>query len=276
MRIAPILAAALFCGVSCLPSDAPAQQPPAVPGRKATLRIAWWRAPENPPELVLMQDKDRVSFSPDVMALSVKTQYFGPPTAIIAKKTFGTEKDKQGNPVVIWAPFAAVPVPTDGADLAVILFPDQTGQAAQVQVFDFSEEAFPYGTIQIVNYTNARVDAAIDKTPLQVPSRGQARYPGRFTKRQPATFSLAVTEPGSEPRLITSTTMIFFPNTRLMYFVLEMPGAKPEERYHNSVIMENKVVAPILKTPPLPPPPEPSEGKAKGIGKAKADAGGAN
>ena len=272
MSLTRILAAALVCGATFLSAEAGAQQPPAVPGRKATLRFAWWNAPNSPPELALLQDKDRVPFSPDVMALSVKTQYFGPPVAVVAKKTLGTEKDKQGNPVVIWVPFVSVPVPADGSDLAVILFADPSGQSAQAQVFDFSEAAFPYGTIQIVNYTNARVDAAIGNTPMQIPSRGVGRYPGRFTTRQPARFSLAVTEPGSDPRLITSTTMIFFPTTRLMYFVLEMPGAKPEERYHNSVIMENKVVAPVIAPPPpLLPPPE-----TKGKGKAKAAEGGAS
>jgi len=81
-----------------------------------------------------------------------------------------------------------------------------------------------------------------------------------------------VTEPGAEPRLITTTTMIFFPNTRLMYFVLEMPGSKPEERYHNSVIMENKVLAPAL--PPPPPPPLPAGPAETGKGKAKGKAAG--
>lgn len=275
MTLSRLLAAALLCGTTLLVPQAEAQQPQAAPGRKATLRFAWWNAPADPPELALLQDKDRVPFSPDVMALSVKTQYFGPPTAVVAKKTFGTEKDKQGNPVVIWEPFASVPVPSEGADLAVILFPDQTGRSAQAQVFDFSEEAFPYGTIQIINYTNARVDCAVGETPMQIQPRERARYPGRFTKRQPARFSLAVTEPGAEPRLITSTTMIFFPNTRLMYFVLEMPGAKPEEKYHNSVIMENKILAPALPPPPPPPPAttEGGKGKGKAKGKAAADAG---
>ncbi len=262
MPLFRLIAAALVCGASLLAPDAWGQNGAPVPGRKATLRIAWWNAPDDPPELALLQDKDRVPFSPEVMALSVKTHYFGPPEAVIARKTLGKEKDKQGNPVVVWVPFVTVPVPTDGADLAVILFPDPTGQSAQAQTFDFSEEAFPYGSIQIVNYTNARVDAAIGSTAMQVPSRGRARYPGTFTRRQPARFSLAVTEAGTEPRLITSTTMIFFPNTRLMYFVLEMPGAKPEEKYHNSVIMENKVSPP--PRPFAPPPPEaPAKGAMK-------------
>lgn len=273
MTLARLLAAVLICGSTLVAPRAPAQQPQAAPGRKATFRIAWWTAPDNAPELALLQDKDRVPFSPDVMALSVKTQYFGPPNAVIGRKAFGTEKDKQGNPVVVWEPFATVPVPTEDADLAVILFPDRGGLTAQTQVFDFSEEAFPYGTIQIVNYTNARIDAAIGDTPLQVSPRGRARFPGRFTKRQPARFSLAVTEPGAEPRLITSTTMIFFPNTRLMYFVLELPGVAADSRYHNAVIMENKVDPPVRPAGlPPPPPPPPPEGKAKGKAKAAGSA----
>jgi hypothetical protein len=272
MLLSRILAAALVCGTTFIASESMAQQQPAAVTRKATLRFAWWNPPANPPELALLQDKDRIPVWPESMSFSIKSPYFGPPVAILAKKTLGTEKDKQGNPVVIWVPFVSVPIPTDGSDLAVILFADPSGQSARTQVFDFSEQAFPYGSIQIVNYTNARIDAAIGSASFQIPSGGLGRYPGRFTKRQPARFFLAVTEPGSDPRLITSTTMIFFPNTRMMYFMLETPGAKPEDRYHNSLIMENKVIEPAIAPPPSLIPPS----EIKGKGKAKAAEGGAS
>lgn len=215
-------------------------------GRRATLRLAWWNVPETSPELALLQEKDQVPFSPDVLGLSVKTNYVGPNTAVIARKTLGTEKDKKGSPTVVWAPFASVPIPADGADLGVIMFPDKAGLSAQTQVFDFSEQAFPYGSVFIVNYTNARIDAAIGDRQVQVASRNTARFPGQFTKRQPMRFTIAVTEPGSEPRIITSTTTIPFPSSRVIYFVLERPGANPDERYHNTVVMESRPAAPPL------------------------------
>ncbi|MFM7398946.1 MAG: hypothetical protein ACKO4N_08280 [Verrucomicrobiota bacterium] len=266
MRPLGPIAAVIFCGVITLVAQTKPQEKEKPQGRKATLRLAWWKTPDVAPELALLQEKDQVRFYPDTMGLTVKTSYVGPPVAIIAKKTVTTEKDKQGNPVVTWTPYASVPVPNEGADLGVIMFPDNSGLAAQTQVFDFSEQSFPYGSILIVNYTNARIDAAIGDKLVQISPRGRGRYPGQFTKRQPARFSLAVTEPGAEPRLITSTTMIFYPNTRLMYFVIERSGARLEERYHNSVIMENKVDAPA----PLPPPVNVTPPAASMKGKPKA------
>lgn len=251
MRPLGPIAAAILCGVISLIAQTKTEEKEKPKGRQATLRLAWWKTPDVAPELALLQEKEQVRFYPDTMGLTVKTNYVGPPTAVIAKRTVTAEKDKQGNPVVVWTPYASVPVPNEGADLGVIMFPEGSGLTAQTQVFDFSEESFPYGSVLIVNYTNARIDAAIGDKLVQVSPGGKMRFPGQFSKRQPARFSIAVTEPGAEPRIITSTTMIFFPNTRLMYFVIERPGARPEERYHNSVIMENKVEPPAPMPTPV-------------------------
>lgn len=275
MNLSNILAAGLICAAGILPLNAvPNQSPakksaPAPLGIKATLRFCWWTAPEEIPVLAVAQENERVAISPEVMSMSMKTEYLGPPVATIVRQTVGPEKDKKGNPIYVWVPYASVSIPKEGADLAVLLIPRPKGDAV-TQVFDFSEEAFPYGTIQFVNYTNAKVEARVNQTVMQIPSRGRTRYPGQFTKRQPANFSLEVSPPNEEPILVNSTTMVFFPNSRLLYFIIESPGAQKEERYHDSVIMENKVLLPPPR--PIEPPAEPGSGeKPKSKGKATGE-----
>ena len=271
MNVLKFLAAGLI-GAAIIPLDAATEKPGAgqkapvnPPGIKATLRFCWWTAPEEFPVLAVAQEKENVGISPDVMSLSIKTDYIGPPVVSIVRQIAGSERDKKGNPIYLWVPYASVNLPKEGADLAVLLIPRPRGDAI-TQVFDFSEEAFPYGTIQFVNYTNARVEARINQTMMNVPSRGRARYPGQFTKRQPANFSLEIIEPNEEPFLVNSTTMVFFPNSRLLYFITEAPGAKREEHYHNSVIMENKPTP--RPTRMVPPAPE-TDSRAKDKGKSE-------
>lgn len=276
MSVYKFFSAVLLGAAVILPSHAVAQKSAAAqkagavpPGTKATLRFCWWTPPEEMPVLALVEEKEKVGISPDVMSLSMKTEYLGPPVVSVVRQVVGTERDKKGNPILIWVPYASISIPKDGADLAVLLIPRSKGDAL-TQVFDFSEEAFPYGTVQFINYTNAKVQARINQTVMQVPSRGRSRYPGQFTKRQPANFTLEVTPPNEEPILVASTTMVFFPNSRLLYFIIESPGAKKEERYHNSVIMENKVSLPPPR--PIEAPAESASGaKPKSKGKAAGE-----
>ena len=125
-----------------------------------------------------------------------------------------------------------------------MLFPDESRGIAQTRVFDFSESAFPYGSVQLVNFTSARVAVAIDGTTFIANSRGVARCPKVFTQRTISSFKMAVAEPNGEQKVLRSTTMIFRPTTRLLLFALEYPGADVDSRYHAKMIMDNIVEAP--------------------------------
>jgi hypothetical protein len=237
----PRILTAVLCGGFLLLGAAQAQQP----GRElrtCKLRFAWWSAPENLPELALQADKDRVPFSPDTMALSVVVEYRGEPNAVVLKKTVTAELDKNGKPVIQWTPYCTVPVGPTDSDLAVLLFPDEKRGVAQTRVFDFSQEAFPYGTVQLVNFTSARVAVSIDGTTFVANSRGAARYPKVFSKRSVCSFQMAVAESTGEQKLLRSTTMIFKPNSRLLLFVVEFPGLSENDRYHTELIIDNLVV----------------------------------
>jgi hypothetical protein len=239
----PRILTAVLCGGFLLLGTAQAQQP-ARELRTCKLRLAWWEAPENPPELALQQDKDRMPFSPDVMSLSYVIDYRGEPNAIILKKTVTTEVDKAGKPIVQWLPYCTIPVGASDTDLAVLLFPDEKRGIAQTRLFDFSETGFPFGTVQLVNFTSARVAVAIDGSTFVANSRGVARCPKVFTQRTVSSFKMAVAEPNGEQKVLRSTTMVFRPTARLLLFALENPGADEDSRYLTKLIIDNFVEAP--------------------------------
>lgn len=257
----PRLLAAALCGGFLLLGSAQAQ-PSGKEVRTCKLRLAWWSAPENPPELALQKDKERTPFSPDILALSQVLEYRGEPDAVILKKTVTAELDKAGKPVVQWLPYCSIPVGPNDTDLAVLLFPDDKRGVAQTRVFDFSPEGFPYGSIQLVNFTSAKIAVAIDGTTMVANSRGMARFPKVFNRLSVCTFKMAAAEPSGEQKMLRSTTMIFKPTARILLFALEFPGADEDSKYHTELIIDNFGSRPQVVEAPTPGP--------KGKGKAAA------
>jgi hypothetical protein len=254
----PRLLTAVLCGGYLLLGSAQAQQP----GRElrtCKLRLAWWSAPENPPELALQKDKERTPFSPDTMALSQIIEYRGEPEAVILKKTVTAELDKAGKPITQWIPYCSIPVGPNDTDLAVLLFPDEKRGIAKTKVFDFSQEGFPYGTIQFFNFSSAKIAIVIDDNSVTINSRGSARFPKTFTQRTISKFRMAAMESNGEQLLLRSSAMIVRPNSRLLFFILERPGSAGEAKYDTEVIMDNFVDRPKPSRPPEATPP--SKGK---------------
>ncbi len=260
------LLTAVLCGGFLLLGSAQAQQP-GKELRTCKLRLAWWTAPENPPELALQKDKDRTPFSPDILALSQTIEYRGEPTAVVLKKTLSAEVDKAGKPIVQWLPYCSIPVGPNDTDLAVLLFPDDSRGIAQTRVFDFSPEAFPYGSVQLVNFTSAKIAMAIDGTTVVANSRGMARFPKVFSRLSISTFKMAAAEANGEQKMLRSTTMIFKPTARILLFAVEYPGAEEDGRYHTELIIDNLGSKPQVVEAPSPGP------KGKGAPGAKGKKG---
>ncbi len=258
---------ALLCGGFLLLGSAQAQTPqkekspaaeksatkgrPLAPELRACkLRLAWWSAPENPPELALQMDKNRTPFSPDFMALSQVIEYRGEPNAVVLKRTVTAELDKAGKPIVAWLPYCTIPVSENDTDLAVLLFPDDKRDVAQTRVFDFSPEAFPYGSIQLINFTSAKVALSIEGTTVVANSRGTARLSKTYDKQSICSFKMAVAETSGDQRILRSSTIILKPTARILFFALELPGVDEGSRYHTELIVDNFVSRPeIISTP---------------------------
>lgn len=259
---------AVLCGGFLMLGSAQAQQP-VKELRTCKLRLAWWSAPENPPELALQNDKHRTPFSPDILALSQIFEYRGEPNAVVLKKTLTAELDKSGKPITAWVPYCSIPVGPNDTDLAVLLFPDEKRGIAQTRVFDFSAEGFPFGSVQLVNFTSAKIAIAIDGTTVVANSRGMARFPKIFNRLSISTFKMAAAEPSGEQKMLRSTTMIFKPTARILLFAIEIPGAEEDGKYHTELIIDNLGNKPQVIEAPEPGP----KGKGKGTPQPKGKKG---
>jgi hypothetical protein len=262
----PRFLTAALCGGFLLLGSAQAQQPEREL-RTCKLRLAWWSAPENPPELALQKDKDRTPFSPDILALSQVIEYRGEPNAVVLRKILTAELDKAGKPIPQWVPYCSIPISAADSDLAVLLFPDEKRGVAQTRVFDFSPEGFPFGSIQLVNFTSARIAVSIDGTTFVANSRGMARYPKIIGKPSACSFKMAAAEANGEQKLLRSTTMIFRPTSRILLFAIEIAGADEDGRYHTELIVDNLTSRPQPVAAPA------SEAKGRGVPAQKAKKG---
>jgi hypothetical protein len=220
------------------------------PQSACKLRLAWWSAPEEFPELALMMGKDRVPVSPDVMSLSYTVDYQGDPNAVIVRKTLTPEVDKAGKPVYAWVPYCTIPIGEQDVDLGVLLFPDEKRGIAQTKVLDFSPEGFPYGTVQLMNFTTSRIAVSINGTSFTANSRSSARYPKAFEKPSTCRFFMAAAESSGEQKLLRSTTLIFRPTSRYLIFATENLAATEDARYRTAFIVDHLVVRPTTTAKP--------------------------
>lgn len=224
----------------------------AKPLRTCKLRLAWWSAPGEFPELALQTGKERVPVSPDIMSLSYAIEYQGDPDAVIVRKTVTPEIDKAGKPIFAWLPYCTIPVGENDVDLGVLLFPDEKLGVAQTKILDFSPESFPFGTVQLMNFTTSRIALSINGVSFTANSRGTARYPKAFEKTSTCRFFMAAAETNGEQKLIRSTTVIFRPTSRYLIFVTENLTATEDARYRTAVIVDNFIPRPTQTSNPAP------------------------
>lgn len=240
-------------------------RPAPKPQAACKLRLAWWSAPEEFPELALMMGKERVPVTPDVMSLSYVVDYQGEPNAVIVRKTLTPEIDKSGKPVFAWQPYCTIPIGEQDEDLGVLLFADEKRGVAQTKILDFSPKGFPYGTVQLMNFTTSRIAVSINGITFTADSRSSARYPKAFDKPSTCRFFMAASETSGEQKLLRSTTVIFRPTSRYLIFATENLAATEDARYRTSVIVDHLVVRPTATAEPTPEPKAklPPDSKAK-------------
>lgn len=215
--------------------------------RVCNLRLCWWAQPENPPELALQFEKSRQPFSPDTLGFSNPLEYEGEPAVVILRRHANGGVDSKGKPIDTWEPYATFTLrPTDD-DLGVVLFENPAKNGAQVRLFDFSAEAFPYGSMRVVNFTRTKVLSSLGGAAFAVEPGATARCPKTFTQRTRAHLAFAVQEADNSQHVLESSVVIFYPSIRAMAFVIEKPGTEANERFHVQTITDSAPVQ-IAKT----------------------------
>lgn len=251
------------------PSKKTKPKQPGAELRICKLRLSWWTPPEKTPELAMLMDRGAVPVIPESGTISNIIDYEGEPGAILAYRGPTGEIDKKGQPIIGWLPLATIPIGANDTDLAIILFLSEKGVA--FKKFDFSQAAFPFGSLHVANFTNSKVLATLNDAVFSAAPGGIAACPKVTSARTVTHFAVAAIESETSQHMIDSSTVIMYPSFRVLYFVYEIPGKEPNERFHTKNIMDAmpieipKVPAFIPATPP--------EGKASPTAQPKANDG---
>lgn len=243
----------------------PAADTPKVETRTCTLRFAWWNFPRKVPELALQMGRDRIPVTPNPMSLSSPIEYKGDVNAVLLKKVVTTEVDKSGKPKVGWVPYATVALAATDTDMGVLLIPNETDESCITRTFDFSVEAFPYGTLKLVNFSQARIACSLDGSVFLTEPGQVGHCPKKFEERTAASIGVAALEADGQQRVLYSTKVILNKTFRTLFFIVEKAG-KDDDRYQSQCILD---VNPYPNGVP-PPPATPANGKNGGKAEPKA------
>lgn len=260
----PRLLFALLClGAALLPAaDAPKPET-----RRCTLRFAWWNFPRKVPELALQTGRERIPVTPNPMSLSNPIDYRGDANAVLVKKVESAEKEKDGKPKVAWVPYATIALNPTDTDLGVLLIPKEDDDTCITRTFDFSVEAFPYGTLKLVNFSRARIACSLDGAVFMTEPGQTGHCPKKFEERTTASIAVAALEADGQQRVLYSTKVILNKTFRTLFFIVEK-GGNEDERYQSQCILD---VNPYPNG--VPPPPEAIQtGNGKSAGKSPAKA----
>lgn len=253
----------LCLALLCLGAAASAADGPTPETRRCTLRFAWWNFPNQVPELALQMGREKVPVVPNPMSLSSPIDYKGDATAVLLRKIATGETEKDGKPKVGWVPYASVTLAPTDTDVGVLLIP-KTDDSCIMRSFDFGVEAFPYGTLQLVNFSRARIACSIDGAVFLAEPGQTARCPKKFEERTAAAIAVAALEADGQQRTLYSTKVILNKTFRTLFFIVEREG-KEDERYQSQCILD---VNPYPNGAPPTVAPVPLKGSPKGADKA--------
>jgi hypothetical protein len=218
------------------PGPRPRSNKPGLEIRRCKVRLSWWAPPEQLPELALIMNRGPIPVFPESGTISNVIDYDGEPGAVLAYHGPTGEKDKKGTPLFDWIPLTTIQIDAKDTDLAIILFVSPRG--ISVRKFDFSQESFPFGSLQVANFTNTKVLARLNKAVFSVQPGSVAACPKTTTERSVTHFNVAAVDPEIGEHMIDSSTVIMYPSFRVLYFVYEMPGKEAGERYHTKSLMD--------------------------------------
>jgi hypothetical protein len=256
----------LCCALLCLGAvSTPAADAPKPESRHCTLRFAWWNYPRKVPELALQSGRERIPITPNPMSLSQPVDYKGDANAVVLKKVATGETEKDGKPKVGWVPYATVALAPTDSDVGVLLIPKEDDETCLTRTFDFSVEAFPYGTLKLVNFSRARIACSLDGAVFLTEPGQTGHCPKKFEERTTASIAVAALEADGQQRTLYSTKVILNKTFRTLFFIVEREG-KEDERYQSQCILD---VNPYPNgTPPPPVAPVTPKGTPKGAAKA--------
>ncbi len=230
----------------CVPAEVFAQSrgarsaaPAAAKVASVTFRCALWqRAGTEVPMLYVKDGNDYRLLQLFEMAFQRSFEYRGPLPIPVFRKATEAEIEQRKAEGVKAADREYIPLffinPRGMKDFGVIFLPGKFEKKPdrEILVFDWSERAFPYGTIRIANFSRRGLIGQL--TPKDEKDKTQnfrLRQAGMFTsapigaKRKIYEIQLAALV-DKEPKVVYSSAAAFFGDTRTMIFVIPAAGEK--------------------------------------------------
>ena len=218
-----------------------------------TLRLMWWLLPKDSPELGLQEEDEVVPIGVDQMQVNGVIEYHGDANVQIMRRALSQQVDKKGKAIMTWLPYVTLPLKTDDTDICAILF-DMGKGSANSRIFDFKPAIFPFGSLEIINLTRAKVACSLGGKIMTAEPNHTAISSNSFVDRAAPQITLAVQEPGGEEKLLFNSRLIMSGSVRSLFFVMERVDEDKEIRYEVTTVIDINPEGGAAKLPTTTPP----------------------
>lgn len=214
--------------------------------RTCALTITWWESPilaeGEQLDLGVQTDGGVTPIWPSAMNPGSTILYEGPAAVAIVRKALVPDPSgKPGaKPVETWLPFVNLTLgPDDRESLVILVSGDGTANKVKPMTFNINVENFPFGGFHVYNYTKGPLLCSMAGKTFNAPPSKRTASPVVMSKREVVNFFLGVTDADGGQKLIFRAPLILNEKIRRLYFVMENPGAEPENRYVTHTMMQH-------------------------------------
>lgn len=204
------------------------------------VRCAYWERPESTPQTLFIKSRKGYRSLPVfTMAFGAPIEYRGPTPIPVCRKASEEEIEQRKAEGVKASDREYVPLfsinPGKLKNIGVVLLAEKSGVSAgrNMLVFDWSEEAFPYGTVRIANFSKQPLIGQLlprDGETERFSLKDGGFYVSRPVGAERRVYGIQLAAMvNQKPEIICSTNAVFRDNSRVMLFVIPKSKPKPSE-----------------------------------------------
>ena len=213
--------------------------------RTCALTITWWEDPllteGERLELGVQGDHGVTPIGPTAMNLSGTILYEGPANVAIVRK--GVVPDPSGKPgakpIETWFPFVNLALGPDDHEVLAILFSVDGTRKVMPRTFNINVENFPFGGFHVYNFSKTKLLCSMGGKVFYAEPGKRTPSPVVMSQREVVNFFLGMTDADGVQKLIFRAPLILTEKIRRLYFVVENPGAEPENRFTTHTMMQH-------------------------------------
>lgn len=288
--LAGLLLSAFTLGVSAAETDTkkpPAEKPepkksepkpdggakgkkPLQSERTCALTITWWEDPMLSEgerlELGVQGDNGVTPIGPTAMNLSGTILYEGPAAVAIVRKGIippAPDAKPGSKPTETWFPFANLSVGPDDREVLAILFSVDGTRKVMTRAFNINTENFPFGGFHVYNFSKTKLLCSMGGKVFYAEPGKRTPSPTVMTKREVVNFFLGITDADGAQKLIFRAPLILTEKIRRLYFVVENPGADPDNRFVTHTMLQHVAGHKTVESMRGLDTPKPAEGEEK-------------